>query len=108
MIRTISPVHISLQHCDVLRKWLGFAQCDETINVLSLIKNKGVFETRPPRPGYSFIWDTNIVLEYLRKIWPIKDMPLSDVTLKLAMLLAFSTAQRAQTLRSINVENIQN
>ena len=80
-----------------------------TIGSFASIKRfvKGVFETRPPRPRYTFIWDANIVLEYLRNFCPIKDMPLSYVTLKLVMLLALATAQRAQTLHSINVENIQ-
>ena len=67
---------------------------------------KGVFELRPPMPRYSFIWDVNIVLDYLKNLHPNEDMPLSFLSVKLVMLLALTTAQRAQTLHKINVNNI--
>ena len=67
---------------------------------------KGVFELRPPTPRYGYIWDANIVLGFLTNFYPLEDMPLSYLTYKLVMLLALATAQRAQTLHSINVDDI--
>lgn len=80
-----------------------------TIGKFSSVKRlvKGVFELRPPLPRYTFIWDANIVLDYLKNFHPIQDMPLSYVTYKLVMLLALCTAQRVQTLHAINVRNIE-
>ena len=65
---------------------------------------KGVFELRPPLPRYSHIWDANIVLNYLKN-FPFEDIPLSYLTYKVAMLVALSTAQRAQTLHKLYVDN---
>ena len=67
---------------------------------------KGVFELRPPMPRYQCIWDANIVLEFLKNWFPYEDLPLSHLTHKVVMLLALSSAQRAQTLHVINVNNV--
>ena len=67
---------------------------------------KGVFELRPPTPRYAYIWDANVVLEFLKNFEPNQDMPLSYLTYKLVMLLALATAQRAQTLHSIRIDDI--
>ena len=68
---------------------------------------KGVFESKPPRPRYSCIWDANIVLNYLGNFYPNEDMSLLELTYKLVMLLALITAQRAQTLHVLDLENIE-
>ena len=67
---------------------------------------KGVFELRPPTPRYDVIWDANVVLDFLSFQYPNEDIPLPFLTCKLVMLLALSTAQRAQTLQKIYVKNI--
>ena len=66
---------------------------------------KGIFELRPPSPRYNFIWDVNIVFEYLKNI-DGDDVSLGVLTHKLAMLLALTTKQRVQTLHSIRIDNI--
>lgn len=38
---------------------------------------KGVFELRPTKPRYYFIWDVNIVLNFLKNFYPNQDIPLS-------------------------------
>lgn len=78
----------------------------ETLGNSAIIKRfmKGVFEKRPPAPRYSFVWDVNIVLNFLENFCS-QDIPLSYLTLKLVMLLALATAQRAQTLHLLNVKN---
>ena len=68
---------------------------------------KGVFELRPSMPRYEHIWDVDIVLDFLRNYYPYEGMPLSILTMKLVMLLALTTAQRVQTLHSLNLENVE-
>ena len=62
---------------------------------------KGIFNTRNPKPKYSFIWDVNKVLEYLRTL----GIDLSDklLTEKLAMLLALSVASRGHELQHLDI-----
>lgn len=78
-----------------------------TIGCSPIIKRfmKGVFELKPPRPRYTFIWDVSIVLNFLTN-YPSEDIPLSILTYKCVMLLALASMQRVQTLKSIDVENI--
>ena len=65
---------------------------------------KGVIELKPPLPRYNYIWDANIVIEFLKTFYPNSSLLLSILTYKLVMLLALSSSQRAQTLRMINVK----
>ncbi|XP_049866655.1 uncharacterized protein LOC126367268 [Pectinophora gossypiella] len=67
---------------------------------------KGVFRCRPPKPKYQFTWDIDIVLDYLAHMYPNDDLSLELLSKKLVTLLALITAQRAQTLSKIQVNNI--
>lgn len=69
---------------------------------------KGTYELRPPVARYLFIWDVNIVLEFLKNYYPLEDIPLSFLTYKLIMLMALATKQRAQTLHAVEIDNIRN
>ena len=74
------------------RSALSAILCNEyglTIGKFPAIKRflKGVFELRPPKPKYSYIWDVNIVLSYLRNFHPDKDI-YSFILLNLAEDLA--------------------
>ena len=79
-----------------------------TIGNCSSVKRlmKGIFELKPPAVKYKFIWDTNIVLNFLSLFYPLEDIPLSFLTYKLCMLMAISTMQRVQTLHSIEIDDI--
>lgn len=79
-----------------------------TIGNSPLIKRfmKGVFELKPPVPRYKFIWDVNIVLNFLSNYYPNENLSLSVITYKCAMLLALSSLQRVQTLAAININDI--
>ena len=57
-------------------------------------------------PRYNVIWDVNIVLNYLKLLNPLSELPLSHLTYKMIMLLALSSSQRVQTLRAITIDNI--
>lgn len=63
---------------------------------------KGIFNLRPPLPKYTFTWDVGKVISYLKTLFPLENISLKFLTLKLAALLALTTAQRAQTLVNLN------
>ena len=67
---------------------------------------KGIFRLKPTKPKYDKIWNTDKVLENLGKLHPLENLSFSDLTEKTVMLVALATAQRAQTLASIKIENI--
>ena len=68
---------------------------------------KGVFNLRPTRPRYEITWDVGKVLDYLRKLSPVKYITLKDLTLKLTMLIALTNAARAQSIHLMNVNSVQ-
>lgn len=59
---------------------------------------KGIFVAKPPKPKYTCTWDVSKVLKFLNTLWPLQNLSLKELTLKLVALLALSTAQRVQTL----------
>ncbi len=63
----------------------------------------GVFTTRPSLPRYKFIWDANVVLEYIADMDTITLLQLS---MKLCTLFLFLSAQRCQTLHLIELSDI--
>ena len=65
---------------------------------------KGVYLDKPPKPKYSELWDVKVVLNYLKTLHPLQSLSLKQLTLKLVTLLALTTAQRAQTLSSLNLD----
>jgi hypothetical protein len=67
---------------------------------------KGAFNVRPPRAKYSATWDVNFVLMYLRRLSPVAELSLKDLTIKLTMLLALTTGQRGQTLHLLDLKNL--
>ena len=63
----------------------------------------GVFNNRPPQPKYNFIWDVQLVLDYLKKELP-NNSDLSDklLTFKVTMLLALMPASRVRGLHILD------
>ena len=59
---------------------------------------KGVFNLRPPVPGYKKVWDVSIGLRFLKTLSPVASLSLKNLSLKLVMPLSLVTAQRGQTL----------
>ena len=68
---------------------------------------KGVHETTPTLPEHQEIWDVNTVLDFLKTLHPAEELNLKDLTLKLIMLLALTSAQRCQTLQALSLENMR-
>ena len=66
---------------------------------------KGVFQLRPALPKHNVIWDTTVVLDYIKKLSPVKVLTLKRLTFKLVMLIALLTGQRCQTMHALTVAN---
>ena len=59
---------------------------------------RGIFNLRPSTPRYNDTWDVKSVLDKLRMMEPLHNLPLKDLTLKLVMLLALTQVARVQML----------
>ena len=64
---------------------------------------KGIKNDRPSMPRYSTTWDTDLVVNYLKEY---DHSNLKNLTLKLTMILALITAQRAQTLSKLKLSEM--
>lgn len=67
---------------------------------------KGFYRSKPPLSKYSVTWNPSLVLDTLSNWQPNHSLSLDKLTKKLVTLLALCTAQRAQTLSLININNI--
>lgn len=67
---------------------------------------KGVYNLRTPVSKYCEVWDVNVVLNYLKTLSPANDLTLKLLTLKLAMLIALTTASRSQSLHLLTIDNM--
>ena len=67
---------------------------------------RGVFIDRPNLPRYTETWDVSTVLSFMREMGDNDFLSVFDLTLKLVMLLALVTGQRAQTLSLLNLDDM--
>ena len=67
---------------------------------------KGVYNLRTPVSRYCEVWDVNKVLDYLKTLSPLNELNLKQLTLKLVMLIALTTASRSQSLHLLTTENM--
>nr|CAH7747729.1 unnamed protein product [Callosobruchus chinensis] len=67
---------------------------------------KGVAKIRPPKPKYSFTWNPDSVLLFLKTWYPLNSLSLEQLTYKLVFLMAISSASRIQTLTKIKLSDI--
>ena len=66
---------------------------------------QGVIIKMPKKTKYSCTWDPSVVLNRLAEWYPNESLSLEKLTKKSVTRMALVTAQRAQTLHSIKVEN---
>ena len=64
---------------------------------------KGIFELRPPQPKLCWIWPVSKVLSHVAGLEPLEGLLLKDLTLKLTILLALTSAARAHELAALNL-----
>jgi len=67
---------------------------------------KGIFELEPPKPKSSTTWSVGQVIVFLRDMDPFETLSLRDLSLKLAMLLALTSAARVHELVALSLASV--
>ncbi|XP_050316136.1 uncharacterized protein LOC126750536 isoform X1 [Anthonomus grandis grandis] len=67
---------------------------------------KDTYNTIPPQPKYAITWSLDPVLKYLASLFPLENLSIDKLTIKLVTLMAITTAHRVQTLSKITLNNI--
>ena len=65
---------------------------------------KGVFRRIPPEPKICHTWQVQTVLDYMSSMGPVEGLTLKLLSLKLALLLALTSAARAHELKALNLD----
>lgn len=70
--------------------------------VSSLIS--GVFNEKPPQPKHTFIWDVQVVIDYIKqKFKDNRQISIRSLSLKLTMLLALTSASRVLGIHNLDI-----
>ena len=123
------PVHATVETVlefltELYKSGIGYSAINTARSALSAIVNlpdkspvgqhplvrrflKGVFQSRPTTPRYNTTWDVNIVLDYLKSLFPVNGITLKNLTLKVVMLTILVTGQRSQTIHLMDIKNMQ-
>ena len=64
---------------------------------------KGVFNSRPPAPKYSFTWNVDTVLVFLKSLPENNNLSLQQLSHKLVMLMALANADRCADLAALDL-----
>ena len=64
---------------------------------------QGIFNSRPPKPRYSFVCDVNTVISYMDTMPPKEKLFLKDLSAKLVMLMALCNADRSSDLIALDL-----
>ena len=68
---------------------------------------QGISNARPPQPKDTFTWDVQTVLKFIKENWGNnREIIDKELSLKLAMLRALTTASRAMETHHLNIENM--
>ena len=65
---------------------------------------KGLFNKIPPVPRYHSLWNVDLVLQFLRTLYPLNCLSLKMLTFKTLALVALAAAPRAQTLITMKID----
>ena len=67
---------------------------------------KKIYVAKTHLPRYTANWDVSKVTDYLRTLVALESLSFKDLSKKLKLLLALSSAQRVQTLQALNINNM--
>jgi len=67
----------------------------------------GIYNRRPPKPRYTFIWDVNVVVDYIKALPDDNDLTLKMLSWKLTTLLALTAASRASEISYLDLQFLQ-
>ncbi|KAJ8044060.1 hypothetical protein HOLleu_11420 [Holothuria leucospilota] len=124
--RQTNPFHTTIRHVldfllELFEAGLGYSSINTAKSMLStfvsepkevgkkfLVKKfmKGVFELRTPRPKYDNIWDVATVLNYIKELGSNESFSLKLLSHKVVMLTVLVSAQRCQTICSLDLDNL--
>ena len=65
---------------------------------------QGMFNTCPPRPRYTSVWDVEIVIRYIEQRPLSGQLDLKELSWKLVTLFALSNADRASDLHLLDLK----
>ena len=68
---------------------------------------QGIFNSRPPMPRYSFVWDIEVVLGHIRSMPSSSQLSIQQLSWKLATLMALTNADRASDLHLLDISFMQ-
>ena len=75
-------------------------------NILVKRFMKGIFHIKPVLPKTLFTWDVKIVLNFLGEM-DNKSLTLRLLSIKLTLLIILTTGQRCQTLKALDIRNME-
>ena len=61
------------------------------------------FNARPPMPRYSYTWDVNKVLTYIKSMDSNEYLSIRDLSLKLTMLMALTSSGRSSEIHCLDI-----
>ena len=67
---------------------------------------KGIYNKKPALPKTNVTWDPKIILDFLKKLSPVRSISLLNLSKKLATLLWLLAGQRGQSLEFIDLRNL--
>lgn len=67
---------------------------------------KGAFNLRPALPKNVVTWDPELLINYLKKLSPVKSLSMKNLTLKAVSLLWILSGQRGQSMQCIDLRNL--
>ena len=67
---------------------------------------KAVYQLRPALPRYGVTWDPEVVLSYIKRLGPNRNLSTLLLSKKLTMLLLLQSGQRCQSLHMLDLRNM--
>ena len=67
---------------------------------------RGLYNTRPPLPCCSKIWDVTLVFTYIQQLGDNESMPMLDLSMKVATLMMLRTGRRRNSIDSFDFNNM--
>ena len=67
---------------------------------------KSIFHARPPQPKYQYVWDVDVVLDFIKSLGSNESISDKFLTWKLAMLLALTSGSRSSELHALDINHM--
>ena len=88
-----------------MKKGIGIAQSSLTgQQYLLIMYMAGIFNNRPPKPKYTFVWDIETISNYLFKLLDNLSLPIRVLSHKLVLLLSLTAGPRVSEIFYLNTE----